>query len=364
MTRVHAGAIGAVLLLLGTWVGHVLATGAPQQSPLTYAGTITDVDGKPFVAAQDVVIALYDAPSGGSAKCKSATVQAEAGTGRFTTVLPPECAQAVHDHPDLWVEATVGAGKVVLPRMHIGASPYALQAEVAKNAVTATTALSAKAADTAAGASGALKASLDAAELQASQISAKVDALAAEVAKAQPAGGGAAAARVVDINGMVLGVVLGFPMRSYQLATSGTSSNPSYSLKVGGENDFALMTPKGYIVETGPAWSLPSPHVYFSKANCNGDAATSGLAAFGMPFLRSRVFFAGGSAWVVKGDAGQPVDASENLKFTSLSRTYGDKACAEPSTATSNSTALLLTKLSYADLGWPAAPTPPLRIVP
>ncbi|MBM4345648.1 MAG: hypothetical protein FJ100_19930, partial [Deltaproteobacteria bacterium] len=68
-------------------------------------------------------------------KCSAPAVQSEAGTGRFSVTLPGACAQLVHDTPDVWAEAVVA--KVALPKVHIGAVPYALQADGAKLANTA-----------------------------------------------------------------------------------------------------------------------------------------------------------------------------------------------------------------------------------
>ena len=93
--------IATCLLAVGLLAGHVLATGAPAQTPLTYAGTITDATGKPYPAAQSVRVSFYDAASGGNLKCQSAVVQAEANTGRFAAVLPPTCVQAVHATADV-----------------------------------------------------------------------------------------------------------------------------------------------------------------------------------------------------------------------------------------------------------------------
>ena len=120
------------LVAVGIWAGYAIATGAPSQSPLTWSGTVADTAGKPLAAQQDVTVSFYDAAMAGTLKCKSSTVQTEAGTGRFTVVLPADCAQAVHDTADLWSETKIGA--TLLPRVHVGAVPYALEADTASNA--------------------------------------------------------------------------------------------------------------------------------------------------------------------------------------------------------------------------------------
>ena len=128
----------SVLLATVAFVaGKALATGAPAQTPLTYGGTVTDAAGKPYPDAVDVTVAIYDAASAGTLKCKAATVQAEAGTGRFSVVLPGECADAVHATPELWSEVAVGPNKLLMPRSHVGALPFALEAGAASVATTA-----------------------------------------------------------------------------------------------------------------------------------------------------------------------------------------------------------------------------------
>lgn len=133
--------LGLVAALFGTCctiaflLGRAQASGAPTQAPLVYSGIVTDNAGKPYPTAQEVVVQFYDQAGAAVPKCAAPAVQSEAGTGRFSVVLPAACAQAVHDTPDLWAEAVVA--KVALPKVHIGAVPYALQAEGAKLANTA-----------------------------------------------------------------------------------------------------------------------------------------------------------------------------------------------------------------------------------
>lgn len=125
------------MLALGIVTGRALATGAPGQTPLTYGGTVADVSGKPYPGPIAVQVALFNQAVGGTAVCQSGSVQAEGGTGKFSVVLPPECADAVHAAGDLWSEMTVGPQNTVLPRVHVGAVPYALEADSASIAVTA-----------------------------------------------------------------------------------------------------------------------------------------------------------------------------------------------------------------------------------
>lgn len=213
--------------------GRALATGAPTQTPLTYGGVVTDKDGKPYPSAQDVSLAFYDKADATVPKCTAPTVQAEAGTGRFSVVLPPECAQAVHDAPDLWTEAAVGAGKTVLPRTQVGAVPYALEADAAKVAGAA---------------GGGLKTQLDG--------------LASDVAglKAAPAGG-SGGPWVVDAKGVKVG-------RFVQHFTDAPT-------------DAVVQTSAGYLVRiqmlTGQISTHPTYEpVFFSGAGCAGKAYLSG----------------------------------------------------------------------------------------
>jgi hypothetical protein len=205
---------------VGVLAGRALATGAPVQTPLTYGGTITDKDGKPYASVQDVSLAFYDKADATVPKCTAPLTQAEAGTGRFSVVLPAECAQAVHDAPDLWTEATVGAGKTVLPRTHVGAVPYALEADSAKVAN---------------GAGGGLKATLDG--------------VVADVAglKGAPAGGGP---WVVDSTGVKLGGLLA-------LSPDGSK--------------FSVATGNGYVIEVRPNGDYFAMGLFWSGPNCTAN---------------------------------------------------------------------------------------------
>jgi hypothetical protein len=202
---------------LGFAGARAMATGAPQLSPLTYGGVLTDKDGKPYPAAQDVVLKFYDKVDATAPKCTAPPAQAEAGTGRFSVVLPGECAQAVRDTPDLWSEATVGGGKTVLPRVHVGAVPYALEADNAKVAQ---------------GAAGALKGQIDG-------IATEIEGL-----KKVQGGGGP---KVVDGAGVVLGTPLDV-----------------------GINSLVLITPKAFQVKVLISGGYNGTQVIYSNKGCSG----------------------------------------------------------------------------------------------
>lgn len=267
MTWSLLGAIAAAGL--GFVGARAMATGAPQLSPLTYGGVLTDKDGKPYPAAQEVVIKFYDKVDATAAKCVAPAALAEAGTGRFSVVLPGECAQAVRDTPDLWSEATVGGGKTVLPRVHVGAVPYALEAD------------SAKVAGSAAAATGALKVAMDG--------------VAADIAglKKAPAGGGAP--KVVDGSGVVLGTLTDVSEAFFAVLTS-----EGYALWVNSKGDAhpgnfiphfltgdctgqpqRILTSNYVAVSTGrmlyPTWEWPNSGAAYVDATQANGAATSSI---------------------------------------------------------------------------------------
>lgn len=317
----------AALLLLGTTAGLVagraLATGAPQQTPLTYGGTVTDKDGKPYPTAQPVSLAFYDKPDATVAKCTAPTVQAEAGTGHFAVVLPPECAQAVHDAPDLWTEATVGAAKTVLPRTHVGAVPYALEADVAKVAM---------------GAGGGLKAA--------------VDGVVADVAglKTKPADGGGP--WVVDAKGLKVGRLL-----SLEDPLVGQDSS---SLQWLYQDRFVVLTASGHILTVGIDGVMSVPMggagaIFYAEANCTGEL----YLAFKPQVVRMnrRVYPSSGELFIF---AGNPAGATKP-------DTISYKSFKQAGKCTANPMATMLVKaqaVSSAELGIPSILTPPLTIQP
>lgn len=236
---VAVAAMGAVALVgSGVWVGRAMATGAPVQTPLTYAGTLTDKDGKPYPTAQDVQLKFWDAAVAGNLKCTVPTVQAEAGTGRFAVVLGGDCVQAVRDTADLWSEAAVGAAKTVMPRVHVGAVPFALEAD------------SAKVAGVAAAASGALKTQVDG-------LQKTLDGLGG----GGKVGGGPS---IVDVTGQSIGTLL-------SAETSGV---------------LHILTKTGDLLVTDAMGGWPNPqnamNIWYSEANCKGEMLISigGFSAY------------------------------------------------------------------------------------
>lgn len=227
---------------LGFAGARAMATGAPQLSPLTYGGVLTDKDGKPYPSAQDVVLKFYDKVDATTAKCTAPAAQAEAGTGRFSVVLPGECAQAVRDTPDLWSEATVGGGKTVLPRVHVGAVPYALEAD------------SAKVAGSAAAATGALKSAIDG-------IATDVAAL-----KKAPAGGGGSDVYLYDSAGKKIG-------RFVQLWSNSPIMGSQSTIVFG--SSAIVETSTGYLMQFAFSGVPVTSLIFFENVACLGKAYAS-----------------------------------------------------------------------------------------
>ncbi|MBI5610073.1 MAG: hypothetical protein HY902_14455 [Deltaproteobacteria bacterium] len=316
--------LAAALLLAavasGIGIDRALATGAPTQAPLTYAGTLTDQDGKPYASAQDVTLKLYDAVSGGTQKCAAGTVQAEANTGNFQVTLPPDCVQAVRDQSELWTELTVGATKTVLPRTKLGAVPYALEADTAKVAGSA------------AAASGALKTQVDG-------IQTKVDGLVA--------GGGSGGPWLVDANGVKLG--------HFQWLTPGAG---------------IVLTAKGYGVPmsmdgaqlaAGAAGFPNFEKLYFESKDCTGPgyAYINWTAPYAV--MVARYFAATSSYWAANVAPGQPwPKIGKTLTAGSVSIPEG--GCSAVSEFVSGINSVI--SLSPTQVGLPDKIVGPLNYVP
>lgn len=305
------GLVGA-----GAWIDRSFATGAPTQTPLTYAGVVTAADGKVLPTAVDVTVAFYDAPTGGALKCKAPTVQSEAGTGRFSVVLPAECAAAVHDKTDLWSEAAVGPGQVLLPRVHVGAVPYALESD------------SAKVSGAAAAASGALAQQL-------ADLKAKVDGLGG--------GGGAGGGGFYLYDGadVELGKLVDIARDPQYWYTSWATA----------------MTPKGYFLTLRLDGDVPFFGVYYDGLNCSGKA-------YGDPLYASPKFKLGktlipdkmGNGWLTP-MATTPSVKPETVFYKSFMNPGG--VC-ESSGVNGQQNSVPLSKISNADAGVPDVITPGL----
>jgi hypothetical protein len=109
-------------------LGRARADGVPAIEPLAYGGTLLE-SGAPVTGTRNIGLTLWtDATStaGASLACTTTSSPVMVTAGRFRLALDATCVDAVHAHPDLWVELSVGG--MALPREHIGAVPYALEA--------------------------------------------------------------------------------------------------------------------------------------------------------------------------------------------------------------------------------------------
>lgn len=119
---------------LAYFAGVVSAEGVPTTEPLVYSGLVLNGGAPDTAPSRTIVIQLFDAPTAGIAVCVAGPRSTPLTHGRFRFVLDdPDCITAVHDHADLWVQVTVDA--TTLPRTHIGAVPYALEADRVARAV-------------------------------------------------------------------------------------------------------------------------------------------------------------------------------------------------------------------------------------
>lgn len=309
--------------------GRALATGGPTLTPLTYGGVLTDPSGKPYGAAQDVTLRFYDSPTATVAKCTSPPTQAEANTGRFQVVLPSECVQAVHDAPDLWTEATVGPAKTVLPRTHVGAVPYALEADSAKQAGTA------------AAATGALKASLDS--------------LASDVAglkAAGPGGSGGAGGGpwVVDASGAKIGHLI----QIIEVAT------PGYGDTVPAKHEYFhdVQTSTGYIVRVLLDGKSPDRVMFFTDLNCKG-AGTIHLVPGGFVSNKTAFFSEMQQQFYVPDGPASGISVS-GAKVTTKSLASGPLC----NNQTATYSGVAVHPVTLGTLGLPAKLVPPLTVVP
>lgn len=319
-TRVHLATAGMVLCsALGMWIGRALATGAPQFTPLTYSGIVTDAAGKPYATAVDVSLAFFDAANGGTQKCKAPAVQCEPGTGVFSVVLPKECADAVHEKAELWSEATVGPAKLVLPRTHVGAVPYALEAE------------SAKAAQTASAATGPL-------QLQIAALQAKVDGLSA-------AGAGAnGGVRVFDGKDTYLGT----------LVVASPNNQPG---------DLVVMTPKGFMFMVSYGGEPKVFAFYFAKESCQGNIAVNyyDFSLVSNPYVPGKflAYRKIQNQWLVTSPA-----TANFVKTTDFLYISGANGSCNKAPAQVKTNAILVEPISNADAGLPTSIAPGLYFKP
>jgi hypothetical protein len=117
--------------------GRAEATGIPDSEVLRYSGTLLQADGASALSGRhNIQVTFWDSAAKTSGRaCQTDSTEQELDQGRFSVVLPPDCADAVAANPNLWVEVLVDGGS--LGRSKIAAVPYAIEAAGASRAVGA-----------------------------------------------------------------------------------------------------------------------------------------------------------------------------------------------------------------------------------
>jgi microcystin-dependent protein len=119
----------ASLVVMLIAAGFAFADGVPTVTPLTYSGVLQNSAGAPVTTAQALQLTLWDdatANASANQKCVTPTQSITPDSqGRFQVLLDQACYDAVRANPNLWVQLQVGA--VVMPRVKLGAVPYAVE---------------------------------------------------------------------------------------------------------------------------------------------------------------------------------------------------------------------------------------------
>lgn len=118
---------------LGYATGRARAAMIPATEPLVYSGSLTDAAGVPLSGTRSIQLALWDQATLGASQCASAPTAVTLGVGgTFQLSLPDACVAVVHDKSDLWLEVIVD--NVPLGRSKLGAVPFAIESDTARNA--------------------------------------------------------------------------------------------------------------------------------------------------------------------------------------------------------------------------------------
>lgn len=123
----------AALVALVAGISHVRAAGAPTTVPLAIEGTLTDASGRPATGLWNFTVAIFDVPTGGTARATCTLPGSRVDDGRF--ILPlgntSACVTVFRDVNNTWVEmeATNGTQTVRTARATVHAVPYALEAD-------------------------------------------------------------------------------------------------------------------------------------------------------------------------------------------------------------------------------------------
>lgn len=114
---------------------RVLAQGVPASNAFVYTGFLEYASGEAVDGRTNIGLGVYDQASGGAKVCELDSSTVDVTAGHFTLALPDDCAEAVKEHPDLWVQLSVEGA--TLARTKLGAVPYAIEAAHATRADTA-----------------------------------------------------------------------------------------------------------------------------------------------------------------------------------------------------------------------------------
>jgi hypothetical protein len=88
---------------------------------------LTDGSGTPLTGSKDIIIQLWDRKVGGDTPlCSTLPSQHNLVGGAFQIEMPDNCAAAVHQKQDIWIEAFIDGASV--GRNKLGAVPFALEA--------------------------------------------------------------------------------------------------------------------------------------------------------------------------------------------------------------------------------------------
>lgn len=143
-------AVGSIGLMGALVVGRSWAAGIPTTGALTYSGVLEDATGVPFSGTINIEVYMWGTPMvGATPLCRTQANAVNLNAGRFSVELPDNCATAIQEHKDVWVEVRVEETSLGLTK--IGAVPFALESGHATSADTASTATSATTASAAAG---------------------------------------------------------------------------------------------------------------------------------------------------------------------------------------------------------------------
>lgn len=129
--RASIGLVAALVAASGYFAGIAHADGIPTGETLFYSGVLQENDAL-IDGPRDLVVELFDAETGGASRCRTEAPATQVASGRFRVPLSVACVDAVTQHRDLFAQVSVGTS--TLPRMKVGAVPYAVWAERALSA--------------------------------------------------------------------------------------------------------------------------------------------------------------------------------------------------------------------------------------